>query len=390
MFLKEISHHTTETINFIIKRDPTKYGLPVAGALAITAALFFYIRPFETCVKKWEMPHKEIKLIRRRVGINKSDLVWKVFNKRTKTTSTKVALDDINSSHSTYLKHLPTYDAKERFHAHHQKTLDQLKVLVKEMSSSSEASQHPINQSIASKTYFVNRHHLLMQNYEKTQKTFLRTIPIQNRISFFLDHWIDSANPFPTLRKITSPSQFNGDIIIDRDHMALTVLSRSGKKYCGAGHAVIAYEGIFRGNPFIHYAHLKKIGNSPYGKVEIINDRTLSDEKNISQSTTWRKESWKITNMIREIHQQIDQQNKGVRYLFHWFGRNSIVNIIDSTFKGRFKVDEIPHNCMTWAIQILRHADIILPEDLVLADIPALQVRELRDVRDEPRGCVIS
>ncbi len=386
MFLKGICEQANKIINYTIKCDQINYGLPVAGALVIATAFFFYIRPFETCIRKWEINNKEIKLIRRRVGVNKSDLVWKVFDRNARKTYQKVVLEDYNSSHVTYLKKLPSSENVERFHASYERTHEKIKKIVDQITLLQEVVEiERREKSNSSLVHLVKKREERLRDIEKIEVNFLRTIPIQNRISYFFDHEIVSANPFPKLRKITFHSRYDNEVTIDRDHMAITVLARSGKKCCRMGHTVIAYEGILRGMPWVEYAHLRKIGGSSLGKVERIKRKILSDEKIISKSMTWRKQSWLVAKMIREIKRQ-----KGIRKPFHLFGRNSIVNIISRIFEGKYKVSDPPNNCMTWAIQVLQYADIILQEDLVLADVPRLQVRDLRDVRDKESTCVIS
>lgn len=214
---------------------------------------------------------------------------------------------------------------------------------------------------------------------------WLELIPLQNRISFLQDFSISKVEGDETTTKITAVSlikisavsRIDGKTPLDRSNWAVTILC------CGRdwhGHAVIAYEGIRNGIPFLNYAHFS--GLEKPGKVGLFEEGQKNWKElsfHLGKTETWQRKRQLVQKMEKFVRWEIEQQNRGkTPVVYNRFGKDSLlVQALETQgINYNYIINEeplpeeefvtpnviIPHNCITWAKEVLELANISLPQ----------------------------
>lgn len=171
------------------------------------------------------------------------------------------------------------------------------------------------------------------------------------------------------ISKIQAQSRLDPKKIIDRDNWAITLISAGT---CGidpvswGGHAMIAYEGIEGGKPFLRYAHLgvpRRAQRQSDGTVEIVDDTTLHGQGRKlvihSQSETWMRSRGAIRVMEERIKEEVGKVLPFNPFMGAYSGKTFIQQVIEF-FTGSQPVD-YADSCLSWAVRNIYSTGIILP-----------------------------
>lgn len=200
-------------------------------------------------------PNADVKLMRR-----DDELIWRIFDRNTKCARSITA--HYTSDLQTYLHHIPT-GAEEAYLKDFEVTLG-----------------------------------FEGTNTEKIQSVFVS--------------------------KLTAPSRLDPNVKLDRDNWAVTLINAGPcmPNYCyipldpGFGHAMIVYEGIEKGIPFIRHAHLTthKVEESGYAVVRVSTE--YGTKKPYMQSQTWRR----TRDQAQRMEKEIERAAKNDKIPFNQFG----------------------------------------------------------------------
>ena len=172
------------------------------------------------------------------------------------------------------------------------------------------------------------------------------------------------------ISKVQSQSLLDPKKTLDRDNWAITLINADT---CGkdpmswGGHAMIAYEGIKGGIPFLRYAHVgvpRRSRGCSEAIVEITDPATLLNQgRNIkihSQSETWIRTRLSIEVMEERINGDV---GKVIPFnpLMGAYSGKTFIDQITEFFNGPQPKDRYHESCLSWAITNVYSTGVILP-----------------------------
>jgi hypothetical protein len=207
-----------------------------------------------------------------------------------------------------------------------------------------------------------------------------------------------------SIHKKIFQSQLSSNVLINRDVWAVTLISggpssRSwASRMANFGHAMIAYEGVENGDPFLKRVHLTTIPEDPSHPTKRSDEARIEFRDDLLRLDCLRTPTWpRAKEQVDSMIQWCQLKNRTPIPFNHggqWWSNSSFLSAVvslavndDSSPAIRDERNnlitightqiQIRYNCLTWSITALRMAGIDLPEPKGLVAEPIAYIESI-------------